>query len=67
MKTKLVAALMGAMLVYFFSSLAIRAVGTAALGILLFAEPASAVRLGCIGLIVAGVVVLKTLSRSGGL
>jgi quaternary ammonium compound-resistance protein SugE len=35
------------------------AVGTAALGIYLFAEPASAARLGCIGLVVAGIVGLK--------
>lgn len=40
----------------------IGAVGTAALGILLFAEPASAVRLACIGLIVAGILGLKLVS-----
>lgn len=34
-------------------------VGTAILGIILFAEPATAVRLMCIGLIVAGIVGLK--------
>ena len=34
-------------------------VGTAILGIVLFAEPATALRLGCIGLIVAGIVGLK--------
>jgi quaternary ammonium compound-resistance protein SugE len=34
-------------------------VGTALLGILLFHEPAQAVRLACIGLIVAGIVGLK--------
>lgn len=34
-------------------------VGTAILGIALFAEPAGAVRLACIGLIVAGIVGLK--------
>lgn len=34
-------------------------VGTVVLGILLFAEPASAIRLGCIALIVAGIVGLK--------
>ena len=34
-------------------------VGTAALGIYLFGEPATAARLGCIGLIVAGIVGLK--------
>lgn len=37
----------------------IGAVGTAALGIYLFSEPATAVRLACIGLIVAGIVGLK--------
>ena len=35
------------------------AVGTAILGIYLFAEPASAMRLACIGLIVAGIIGLK--------
>ena len=35
------------------------AVGTAALGIYLFGEPATAARLGSIGLIVAGIVGLK--------
>jgi quaternary ammonium compound-resistance protein SugE len=35
------------------------AAGTAILGIILFAEPATALRLGCIGLIVAGIVGLK--------
>ena len=35
------------------------AVGTAMLGIYLFAEPATAMRLACIGLIVAGIVGLK--------
>ena len=34
-------------------------VGTALLGIYLFGEPASALRLGCIGLIVAGIFGLK--------
>jgi quaternary ammonium compound-resistance protein SugE len=34
-------------------------VGTAILGIMLFAEPATALRLACIGLIVAGIVGLK--------
>jgi quaternary ammonium compound-resistance protein SugE len=38
------------------------AVGTAALGMYLFAEPATAMRLGCIGLIVAGIVGLKLAS-----
>jgi quaternary ammonium compound-resistance protein SugE len=37
----------------------IGAVGTAALGIYLFSEPATVLRLGCIGLIVAGIVGLK--------
>ena len=34
-------------------------VGTAILGIVLFAEPATALRLGCIALIVAGILGLK--------
>jgi quaternary ammonium compound-resistance protein SugE len=34
-------------------------IGTALLGIYLFAEPATALRLACIGLIVAGIVGLK--------
>jgi quaternary ammonium compound-resistance protein SugE len=37
----------------------IGAVGTATLGIYLFSEPATLLRLGCIGLIVAGIVGLK--------
>jgi quaternary ammonium compound-resistance protein SugE len=37
----------------------IGAVGTALLGIVLFGEPASALRLACIGLIVAGIGGLK--------
>jgi len=37
----------------------IGAVGTAILGIVLFAESATLARLGCIGLIVAGIVGLK--------
>ena len=40
----------------------IGAVGTAALGILLFGEPASAARLACIALIVLGLVGLKLTS-----
>jgi quaternary ammonium compound-resistance protein SugE len=40
----------------------IGAVGTAALGIVLFGEPATLARLGCIGLIVAGIVGLKLVS-----
>lgn len=34
-------------------------IGTALLGIILFGEPATAVRLGCIGLICAGILGLK--------
>jgi quaternary ammonium compound-resistance protein SugE len=37
----------------------IGAVGTVILGIILFAEPATAMRLGCVGLIVAGIIGLK--------
>ncbi len=37
----------------------IGAVGTAILGIILFNEPATAARLGCIGLIVCGIAGLK--------
>lgn len=37
----------------------IGAVGTAVLGIILFDDPATALRLACIGLIVAGIVGLK--------
>ena len=37
----------------------IGAVGTALLGIALFGDPATALRLACIGLIVAGIVGLK--------
>ena len=37
----------------------IGAVGVAILGMALFAEPATAARIGCIGLIVAGIVGLK--------
>ena len=46
----------------------IGSVGTAALGIVLFKEPATAMRLVCIGLIVAGIVGLKLASGapSGG-
>jgi quaternary ammonium compound-resistance protein SugE len=40
----------------------IGAVGTAILGIVLFAEPASGARLVCIGLIVAGILGLKLAS-----
>ena len=40
-------------------------VGTAILGIALFREPASAMRLVCIGLIVAGIVGLKLASGAG--
>jgi quaternary ammonium compound-resistance protein SugE len=37
-------------------------IGTATLGILLYGEPADAIRLGCIGLILAGIVGLKLAS-----
>jgi quaternary ammonium compound-resistance protein SugE len=40
----------------------IGAVGTATLGLILFHEPATAGRLACIGLIVAGIVGLKVFS-----
>jgi quaternary ammonium compound-resistance protein SugE len=40
----------------------IGATGTAILGLLLFGEPATAARLACIGLIVAGIVGLKVFS-----
>ena len=40
----------------------IGAVGTALLGIVLFAEPATAARLACIGLIIAGILGLKLVS-----
>jgi quaternary ammonium compound-resistance protein SugE len=40
----------------------IGAVGTALLGIVLFDEPATAARLACIGLIVAGIAGLKFVS-----
>jgi len=39
-------------------------VGTAVLGIILFREPATAARLFCIGLIVAGIVGLRLASAS---
>ncbi len=42
----------------------IGSVGTAVLGIVLFREPATAMRLVCIGLIVAGIVGLKLASAS---
>jgi quaternary ammonium compound-resistance protein SugE len=42
----------------------IGAAGTALLGIYLFAEPATALRLACIALIVAGIVGLKLVSPS---
>ena len=38
-------------------------VGTAVLGVVLFREPATAARLACIGLIVAGILGLKLLTR----
>ncbi|MCV9939133.1 quaternary ammonium compound efflux SMR transporter SugE [Boseaceae bacterium BT-24-1] len=37
-------------------------IGTAVLGIILFGEPATALRLTCVGLIVAGIVGLKLVS-----
>jgi len=37
-------------------------IGTAILGMILFGEPATALRLACIGLIVAGIVGLKLVS-----
>jgi len=40
----------------------IGAVGTAILGIILFAEPATAARIACIALIVAGIIGLKIVS-----
>lgn len=40
----------------------IGAVGTVILGIVLFGEPASAGRLACLGLIVAGIIGLKVVS-----
>jgi quaternary ammonium compound-resistance protein SugE len=43
----------------------IGAVGAAVLGILIFREPATALRLGCIGLILAGIVGLKISSLVG--
>ena len=39
-------------------------IGTAALGVLLFREPATAARLVCIALIVAGIVGLKLVTKS---
>jgi quaternary ammonium compound-resistance protein SugE len=42
----------------------IGSVGTAVLGIVLFREPATAMRLACIGLIVAGIVGLKLATPS---
>jgi quaternary ammonium compound-resistance protein SugE len=42
----------------------IGAVGTVILGIVLFAEPATAARLGCVGLILAGIIGLKLTSAA---
>ena len=42
----------------------IGAVGTVILGIVLFDEPASAARLACVGLIVAGIFGLKLTSAA---
>lgn len=44
----------------------IGAVGTAVLGIVLFREPATAARLVCLGLIVAGILGLKFLTPAQG-
>jgi len=41
----------------------IGAAGTVLLGIMLFGESASAARLGCVGLIIAGIVGLRVLSE----
>ena len=43
----------------------IGAAGTAILGILIFKEPATAARIACIGLIVAGVIGLKLATKPG--
>ena len=43
----------------------IGAVGTVVLGIVLFHEPATAARLGCVALIVAGILGLKLTSSAG--
>lgn len=43
----------------------IGAVGTAILGIVLFSEAATVARLGCIALIVAGIIGLKLVSNGG--
>ena len=40
----------------------IGAIGTVLLGIVLFNEPATLLRLGCVGLILGGIIGLKTLS-----
>ena len=42
----------------------IGAVGTALLGMALFGEPRTAIRLGCIALIVAGIIGLRLVSQS---
>ncbi len=42
----------------------IGAVGTALLGIVLFGEPRTAIRLGCIALIVAGIIGLRLVSQT---
>ena len=42
----------------------IGAVGTVILGIVLFAEPATAARLGCVALIIAGIAGLKLTSAA---
>lgn len=43
----------------------IGAVGTVILGVILFKEPATAARLACVGLIVAGILGLKFLTPAG--
>jgi quaternary ammonium compound-resistance protein SugE len=43
----------------------IGAAGTVILGILLFKEPATVARLFCVGLILAGIVGLKLVTREG--
>jgi quaternary ammonium compound-resistance protein SugE len=41
----------------------IGAIGTVILGIILFAEPATAIRLGCVALILTGIIGLKLVER----
>lgn len=42
----------------------IGAVGTAVLGMLIYKEPASALRLGCLALVIAGIIGLKATATS---